>query len=126
MEGNFLTFDSSAVWATVANLYNAVPVTREHRTTLTSRQQLGQGQPLSILCHYYAVIYVFFCASSCQECYGESKNSQSERNINYKGNGIYLAFPATLSMEIQDSAELLGESTTVWICFYFFPKMKKC
>lgn len=59
--------------------------------------------------------------------YGESKYSQSERNINYKGNGIYLAFPATLSMEIQDSAELLSESTTVCICFsFFFPKMKKC
>lgn len=124
MEGNFLTFDSSAVWATVANLYNAVPVTREHRTTLTGQQQLGQGQPLSILCHYYAVIYVFFCASSCQECYGESKNSHKQ--IGYALLSSYLAFPATLSMEIQDSAELLGESTTVWICFYFFPKMKKC
>lgn len=60
MEGNFVTFDSSTVWATVANLYNAVPVTRDHRTTLTGQQQLGQGQPLSILCYYYyAVIYVF-------------------------------------------------------------------
>lgn len=60
MEGNFLTFDSSTVWATVANLYNAVPVTREHRTTLTGSRNWARVSPSS----FFVIIMLSFMFSS--------------------------------------------------------------